>query len=151
MRKLTLAAAAATLLLLGVSTAAQAATLPTAAISALGGPFKVKPAGFTLSADGAFFIAGTGPRYGRITWNYWNAKFAGGTGVAWQNNCTPSCATGTYQGFRVRLWLWHPVLLNGGEAFTRMKVKYSHNVPKNATHPKRVTYWRYRNGWGLVI
>jgi hypothetical protein len=145
-------------LMLGVATtAAQAASLPVAAAGLASGPYVVEPTGFTLSQDGAFLIGGVGPHFGHITWSYWNSKSASGTGVAWQNACRPDCARGTYHGFRVRLWLWRPALLNGREMFTRLKYKYLYNIPPAPwggyglqRHGRNagVAFWSWRyGGW----
>ena len=142
--KRVIVAVVAALMFGGAATAAQAASVPAVAIELFGGPFEVQPTALTLSGDGAFFIAGVGPRYGQITWNYWNPTSASGTGVAWADDCRPDCADGTHHGFRVHLWLWRPALLNGRAAFTRMKIVYLHNVP---VHGRRVTFWYYRDGW----
>jgi hypothetical protein len=118
-------------LMFGVVTAAQAASLPVVGTEQYTGPYLTSPTQINLStADYGFFIGGVGPHYGQIDWSYWNSKSASGTGVAWQNNCRPNCPRGTWSGFRVRLWLWQPALLNGREMFTRMKLAYRYNTPR---------------------
>ena len=147
MRKLALAAAAATLLLLSVSTAAQAVTLPTTPTGTSATCcYQTRPAQIRPGLGGALVFGGIGPHFGNIAWTGWTSKLASGTAVAWQDNY---CKQGRcpWRGFRVRLWLWHPVLMNSRWFFTQMKFAYRYNVPDKYT-PKVVDLvWSFQGFW----
>jgi hypothetical protein len=80
------------------------------------GSFAIRPAQIVPSGDGSFLIAGQaawigrnpepakpGSQFGHITWTSWTPTKATGLGVAWQDNCKPSCAAGTYFPTTVRI------------------------------------------------
>lgn len=120
------------LTLLGItSTAAQAARLPTVGTGTsarccyLTHPTQIRP-----GLGGTFVFGGVGPHLGNIDWTYWNAKSAAGTSIGWQGSDCDQSGCGAWRGWRVRLWLYHPVLLNGQWNFTSLKFAYRNNVPK---------------------
>jgi hypothetical protein len=131
-RKIATAVVAIASVIVLTSAVARGASPTTVSVESYGGPFAVEPAQIVPAGDGALFIAGTGPHYGRIDWSDWTFGSAYGTGVVWGDDCDPNCAAGTYHGFRVRIWLWRPALVNGREIFTRLRYAYRYNVPRNA-------------------
>lgn len=140
-RAIRLLLAVLVLALLGVGSA-QAATLPVVPSHLRGGPFVVEPAQINLTGhDDKYLLGGIGHHYGQITWSYWSAKSAGGTGVIWLNDCIPTCRQKGTQGWRVRLWLWHPRLLNGRWMFTQLRYKLRHDVPS----------WSWADGGALTF
>ena len=52
----------------------------------------VMPASYSLSADGATYLAG-------LRWHGWGQPTAVATGKLERNNCLPDCAHGTYQSY----------------------------------------------------
>jgi hypothetical protein len=103
--------------------------LPTL-LRAGGGRFLVRPSTIWLSGDGSSLIGGLNgrgphtnsnwPRWaGRITWSAWTTTQALGTGVNWLDNCKPSCASGRYYAYPVKLRAYDPL----GGHFTRLAIR----------------------------
>lgn len=95
------------------------------------GKFLVRPRHIGLSGDGSNFmgaIHGPGKQTGReawrggIGWRTWTATEAIGTGMDWQDDCKPDCASGHYQGQRVTINAYD---VQYGR-FTRLAIKARH-------------------------
>jgi hypothetical protein len=67
--------------------------------------FRTRPAVLSLSGDGTAFAGGHGWKveghrvvsFGAIRWTSFGGPRASGEGLLWLNDCTPSCADGTFK------------------------------------------------------
>jgi hypothetical protein len=59
---------------------------------------KIRPRAIYFACDGGYFVK-------RLSWRFWLQRKARGHGVYHINDCTPSCAQGTYHLRRGRLIL----------------------------------------------
>jgi hypothetical protein len=77
---------------------------------------KTEPVQIVTSADGSGYVNG-------ISWTSWGQATATGTGTLNVNNCTPSCAAGTYTGYPATVTLSGLVAYRSGtDAYSRMVV-----------------------------
>jgi hypothetical protein len=92
---------------------------------------QVKPATITYTGDGTGFLGGPNVRNRNagIDWTKWTTGVALGSGYNQLNNCTPSCAGGTFTGYSVKIEMWRPRTLHGTLVFTRMTIFYKHSHP----------------------
>lgn len=148
MRKMT--AAVVLIVALGVPTAAAAVKLPTEVWGE-----QVRPYVVSWTGDGTGYLGGsTGSKtitkadferkgfrkaFGRLQWTTWNAKEGRAWGVDWLNNCTPSCAEGTFYSQNVNVYVYRP---NGSDIFTRLEIQQ-----KNGKHKIRLNATRQFNHW----
>ena len=98
---------------------------------------QVKPATITYTGDGTGLLGGRNvrDRNSGIDWTQWTANVALGSGFNQLNNCTPSCAGGTFRGYPVRIELWRPRTLSGTLVYTRMTIFYKkHHPPGEQKH-----------------
>lgn len=94
--------------------------------------FKVRPSTILISGDGSFFFAGRkkpGHKAAPLNWTSWTASGGHGKGLAWLDNCKPSCAAGTFHRYPVRLHAWRPRHLGGHFIFTRLTYTYTGTIP----------------------
>ena len=63
---------------------------------------KTEPSQIVDSGDGSTYVKS-------LTWSGWGGSTATGTGLLEVNNCTPSCAAGTYTGYPATVTLSGPV------------------------------------------
>lgn len=101
---------------------------------------QVEPATITYTGDGTGFLGGANVRNRKsgIHWTKWTTHAALGTGFNQLNNCNPSCAGGTFSGYRVKIELWRPRTLAGTLVFTRMTIFYRMSHPKG--EPRHYTF-----------
>jgi hypothetical protein len=92
----------------------------------------VEPSRITYTGDGTGFLGGARVRdeSSSIRWTKWTTNGALGSGFNQLNNCNPSCAGGTFRGWRVRIELWRPRKLAGTLVFTRMTIWYEKSPPR---------------------
>jgi serine/threonine protein kinase len=77
---------------------------------------KTEPVQIVTSADGSGYVDG-------ITWTSWGQATATGTGTLQVDNCTPSCATGTYTGYPATITISGLVAYrSGADAYSSMIV-----------------------------
>ena len=98
------------------------------------------PAQIVYTGDGSGFLAGHGGSArspGRLRWTASTSSQARATGADWRDNCTPSCATGSFRAYPATVRLYRPAVLGRHLVFTRMTIKYT-----GARPPDRP----YRNG-----
>lgn len=95
---------------------------------------QVKPAAIAYTGDGTGFLGGPNVRNRKsgIDWTKWTTDVALGSGYNQLNNCTPSCAGGTFHGYSVKIEMWQPRTLSGTLVFTRMTIFYKHDHPPGA-------------------
>lgn len=130
-------------LAVGVAAAAAAGTVPRAPAdleaTAANHGLEVKPATITYTGDGTGFLGGASPRrHSSIHWTKWTAKVALGTGFDQVDYCQPSCATGGFHGYRVRIELWRPRTLHHTLVFTRLTIFYTRSRPRG--QPQHYTF-----------
>jgi hypothetical protein len=101
---------------------------------------QVRPATITYTGDGTGLLGGADVRNQNsgIHWTKWTNHAAHGTGFNQLNNCNPSCAGGTFHGYRVRIELWRPRTLGGTLVFTRMTIFYKKRRPRG--EPRHYTF-----------
>lgn len=97
-----------------------------------------RPHSIVYSEDGASLFAGTGRIHAHMRWTMWNQRQARGRGADWHDDCTPSCAGGTYHSYPATVHLYRPRRLGGHRVFTRMTIAY--------TTARRPPYPAYRDG-----
>jgi hypothetical protein len=100
----------------------------------------VRPPAITYTGDGSGFIGGASSRNpkSKIHWRKWTSKRAIGIGYNQLNDCQPSCADGTYHGYRVRIALWRSRTVRGVLVFTRMTIFYVKGRPRG--EPRHYTF-----------
>jgi hypothetical protein len=92
-----------------------------------GSPFVVRPAQIVYTGDGSGVLGGFSgrgplPRFGRLKWSSWTRGQALGSGAVWLDNCTPSCAQGSFRPYAVAVHAFDP---RAGH-FTRLTLRYSY-------------------------
>ena len=70
------------------------------------------------------YCADAGQIIQNIKWSKWNEDAAIGTGVAFTNNCEPTCVAGEIIKNAVNLKLNAPMDTNEGLLFTNLEVSY---------------------------
>jgi hypothetical protein len=93
---------------------------------------EVKPTTITYTGDGTGFLGGAHARNQNsgVHWTKWTTHVVLGTAFNQLNNCNPSCAVGTFRGYRVKLELWRPRTLGGTLVFTRLTIFYKTSRPR---------------------
>jgi hypothetical protein len=64
-----------------------------------------------------------------LTWNRWTAEGANGSGVLWENDCTPNCATGVVKDYPAAISLSSVQDSVDGPAFTALVATYRGSTP----------------------
>ncbi len=86
--------------------------------------FRVRPAVVSYTGDGTGFLGGSdgdgAGDWGHLRWQRWNHGTGYARGVAWLDNCDPSCAEGTYHAHRARV----RVARNRHGRYTRMTIRF---------------------------
>jgi hypothetical protein len=111
-----------------------------------GGNPSVKPTEIIYTGDGSGLLAGLHKKphaFNPIKWSSWRKHAANGSGANWIDNCTPSCAQGTFIGYPVTIKLFRPRVKAGYDVFTRMTLTYTGQKP-SFVHTSTVT-------WKLVV
>jgi hypothetical protein len=111
-----------------LSAAASAAGLPGVLTPGAAHRFSVRPAEIDYTGDGSGVVGGfdgTGryPDYGHLDWYLWSASKALAYGAAWIDNCTPSCASGTFSPHAVTVRASDPA----SGHFTRLTLYYRYH------------------------
>jgi len=113
---------------------------PTPAASAVTGVGVVADcagaAPFLLSKEPSSIIltcADSGIGIQDLEWTSWSASTAAGTGLLWENLCTPSCADGTYGHYPVAVTLTVVKDSAKGEWFSRLSLSWEGSRPGNQT------------------
>ncbi|HEV2242318.1 MAG TPA: protein kinase [Streptosporangiaceae bacterium] len=91
---------------------------------------KTEPAQIVTTGDGSGFLK-------NLTWSGWGQPTAQGTGVLEVDNCTPSCAQGTYTGYPATVTLTGLTPYgNGNDAYANMTV----SAPTSPYQPQPFTH-----------
>ena len=107
-----------------------------------------KPTEIVYTGDGSQFFAGGGSKKpGKLHWTTWNSTAGLGSGDQWINNCTPSCAAGTFSKYPVTLKAYQPKKEGKYLIFTRLKVTYTGKKPG---HKKSFT-WKVSYSKGIFL
>ncbi|MHB8491629.1 MAG: hypothetical protein ACYDA6_05360 [Solirubrobacteraceae bacterium] len=101
---------------------------------------QVKPTTIIYTGDGTGFLGGASARarHSGIKWTKWTTTVALGKGFNQLNDCSPSCAGGTFHGYPVRIEQWRPRMLGGVLVFTRMTLFYGKSRPPG--QPRHYTF-----------
>lgn len=136
---------------LAIAAGASAALAATPTFPAYTGPPSktnpvVKPTEIVYTGDGSGFFAGIkgSKKIGKLKWATWNGNEGLGTGYNWIDNCSPSCAAGTFSRYPVRLKVFKPKQVSKKYyIFTRLTVTYTGEKPeKKRTFTWPVTFSR---------
>jgi hypothetical protein len=147
----------ATACLLGASAivaagAAASGALPVSptSLGATADALQVKPATIVYTGDGTGLLGGRNvrDRNSGIDWTKWTANVALGSGFNQLNDCTPSCAGGTFRGYPVRIELWRPRTLSGTLVYTRMTIFYEKSHPRGEQQHYTFTDTHIGAGYG---
>lgn len=83
----------------------------------------VRPSSIEFCGDGNFFMMG-------LKWTSWTTADAEGDGVAHQNNCSPSCASGRFRTYNVEVVLsMVKPCSNGEEEYTKLMYRFIDKRP----------------------
>lgn len=92
--------------------------------------WQVRPASILYTGDGSGVLGGfdgSGARHaahpGDLTWASWTTERATGSGAVWLDDCTPSCAEGTFTAHAVKVRAFRPVRGH----FTRLTLRYRYH------------------------
>jgi hypothetical protein len=94
------------------------------------------PAPFLLSREPASIIlacADSGIGIQDLNWTSWTASTATGSGLLWENLCTPSCADGAYGHYPVTVTLTTVADSAKGAWFSRLALTWDGSRPANQT------------------
>jgi hypothetical protein len=98
------------------SSARAASTLPTLLTQDYTTAFRVRPAGIGFGISDNIVVTGRvsssqfkARHDGHIQWTSWTGAQATGVGTQWQNDCSPSCPTGTYRPKSVTIRVYDPI------------------------------------------
>jgi hypothetical protein len=110
---------------------------------------QIKPATIGYTGDGTGFLSGASARSQNsgIQWTKWTTDVALGTGFDQLDNCTPSCAGGTFRGYPAKIELWRPRTVAHTLVFTRMTIFYKKRPPKGM--PRHYTFTDTHTGGTL--
>jgi hypothetical protein len=108
--------------------------------------WQVRPASILYTGDSSAILGGfdgTGIRHpGHLKWSSWTTTRAAGSGAVWIDDCTPSCASGTFTARAVKVVASRPE--HG--YFTRLTLRYH--------GPSRAKRWGIRrsgSSWSYYI
>jgi hypothetical protein len=113
-------------------------------------PFRVQPEVIGYTGDGTGFLGGRDGTdfngFGALDWRIWNRHQAYARGVAWLNDCDPSCAEGSFHAHRARV---RATRVRHGH-YTRMKILFRWG--RGTRTDRRVLqragrYWQ----WGIAF
>jgi hypothetical protein len=86
--------------------------------------WQVRPASILYTGDGSGILGGfdgAGIKHpGHLKWLTWTTGDATASGAVWIDNCSPSCANGTFKAHAVRVRAFRPVR----GRFTRLTLSY---------------------------
>jgi hypothetical protein len=82
------------------------------------GEVSAKPTGLVLScADATTALE-------MLKWSAWGASTARATGTFADNDCSPTCAAGTFNRYKANVTLSAPKTINGKKVFTKVRVVF---------------------------
>jgi hypothetical protein len=82
------------------------------------GEISAKPTGLVLScADATTALE-------MLKWSAWGASTARATGTFADNDCSPTCAAGTFNRYKANVTLSAPKTINGKKVFTKVRVVF---------------------------
>jgi hypothetical protein len=79
---------------------------------------QIRPRGIAFGAGGSLFVR-------QVTWSIWTSSVARGRGVVWVNDCSPSCAQGSYSESTAMLTLSAARTHDGHSYFARLVLTWS--------------------------
>ena len=100
-------------------------------LTVCGDAFSIRPDYVLLGCgDGGQFLAD-------VRWSSWTAAAARGSGVWWQNLCTPDCASGHFRRVEVAIRLWRPRTCRAPRVrlFTRLELASGSGRPTRVKVP----------------
>jgi hypothetical protein len=124
-QRIALAAALLILLIVVGSGTAWARPLPRLLTQDANSPFRVRPMTVGYTGDGTGYV-GKFPTHrhrGFLHWKIWSHQQAQGTATIWLNNCTPSCAGGSFHSYSGSVRAFR---VRHGE-FTRMTLNFHYH------------------------
>ncbi len=134
-------------MLILVAGSVQASTPPKLLTQQAHDPFRVRPAMIGYTGDGTGFV-GKSPidkHRGFLHWKSWRATTAYGTATIWLNDCTPSCAGGTFHSYRGSV---RASRVRHGD-FTRMTLRFRYNG-RSVTDERKLLRAGSTYFWGIV-
>ena len=82
------------------------------------GEISAKPTGLVLSCADANTSLET------LKWSTWGKSTAKATGIFAGNDCSPTCAAGTFNRYKANVTLSGPKIINGTKVFTKVRVVF---------------------------
>ena len=82
------------------------------------GEVSAKPTGLVLSCADANIALET------LKWSSWGKSTAKATGIFSENDCSPTCAAGTFNRYKANVTLSAPKTVNGTKVFTKVRVVF---------------------------
>ena len=82
------------------------------------GEVSAKPTGLVLSCADANIALET------LKWSSWGKSTAKATGIFSENDCSPTCAAGTFNRYKANVTLSAPRTINGTKVFTKVRVVF---------------------------
>lgn len=114
--------------------------------------FYVRPDVVRYSGDSTGYLGGKDgdPNgedfdFGTFPWGFWNTRHAGGVGVAWLNDCEPSCADGTFEAYRANVSVYRV----RNHHFTRLLIKFTYHG-RHITDLRKLQRFGNSYGWGII-
>jgi hypothetical protein len=108
--------------------------------------WQVRPTSILYTGDGSGILGGfdgTGASHpGHLRWLSWTRSRAVGFGAVWLDDCSPSCASGTFTAHTVKVVAFRPVRGH----FTRLTLLYH-----GGHRAKRWAIGRIGGSWGYYI
>lgn len=96
--------------------------------------WQIRPAQISYTGDGTGILGGFDGKGvadpGHLEWTSWTSKQATGSGAVWLDNCTPSCAGGTFTAHKVTVKAFRPVK----GRFTRLTLRYRYHGKHTVDH-----------------
>lgn len=150
MRFLRVAVVIASLMVLlatgSVEALAQTGMLPRLLTQDASAPFRVRPMMIGYTGDGTGYIGKFPARRHRgfLHWKIWNHQRAFGKATIWLDDCTPSCAGGTFHAY---LGSVRASRVRHGD-FTRMTLRF-HYHGRSVTD-ERGLFYTSTYAWGII-
>jgi hypothetical protein len=101
----------------------------TASLTTCTGATVTAPRTFTMTcADSNYRLVG-------VHWQHWGAARAVATGDASMHNCSPDCADGQTDIYRVLVTASDPIAGSSGPEYARLSINYVHAPPRGISNP----------------
>ncbi len=118
----------------------QAAPPPATAFTVCTNPTGASCAGTMKTEPGTILTSGDGSTYAQgLTWSGWGTATSVGSGTMEVNNCTPTCAQGTFTGYPAT------VTLTGLTPYPGGKQAYANIAISAPTAPAAASSYSYHN------